>query len=369
MFDRADLQSAVREGVIDEAAAARLEAHIAERRGADAARDGESLRFLANFNDIFISIGIVLLLSGLLALCGRFLTSGDAMPSAGAFLGAFLPAIAAAWLLSEYFCARRRLLLPSIVLCTAVCVLVGVLGSALFGEQAIREMDDVAISSSFRALGNLGLVGAGSVAAAALAYFARFRLPFSLFVLALGMAGMTYAGVAFFGDAGLLVGGMLSLLIGLVTLGAAIWLDTGDPQRLSRRSDFGFWLHLAAAPQIILGLRGVTVGFFGQGESLASAALLLVSLLGFAYLSLALNRRALIVSSLLTYGIALTALIGELGLSMVNTTIFTLILLGGAVVLIGGGWSAARRLVLATLPRGPLLRRIFPDEPGPLAPA
>lgn len=366
MFDRSDLQAAVEAGIIDPAAAARLEAFVASRRGGDAISDGESLRFLANFNDIFISIGIVLLLGGVAALSSSlFMPTG--VPNGATFAAMVIPSMVVAWGLSEYFCARRRLLLPSIVLCAAFCVMAGVLGSLLFGEQAARNIENFGFTQSFRAVGNLGLVGTGSVAAAAIAYFLRFRLPFSLFVLALSLAGMAYAGVAFFGDAGLLVGGTLSLMVGIATLAVAILLDAGDPQRTTRRSDFGFWLHLAAAPQIILGLRGLTVGFFGEGESIGTAVILLASLLGFAFLSLALNRRALIVSSLLTYGIALTALIGSLGLSMVNTTIFTLLVLGTAVVIIGGGWSTARRIVVSVLPRGGLMSRVFPDEPGPLA--
>ncbi|MEM9740449.1 MAG: hypothetical protein AAF829_11320 [Pseudomonadota bacterium] len=366
MFDRSDLQAAVGAGVLDNTTAARLEAFVASRRGGNALGDGESLRFLANFNDIFISIGMVLLLAGVTSLSSS-LFMGSGVPNGITFAAMVLPAMAVAWGLSEYFCARRRLLLPSIVLCAAFCVLAGVLGSFLFGEQAVRNIENLGFTQSFRALGNLGLVGTGSVGVAAIAYFLRFRLPFSLFVLALALAGMAYAGVAFFGDAGLLIGGTLSLLVGVVTLGAAIAIDAGDPGRATRRSDFGFWLHLAAAPQIILGLRGLTVGFFGEGESFGTAFILLASLLGFAFLSLALNRRALIVSSLLTYGVALTALIGGLGLSMVNTTIFTLLVLGASVVIVGGGWSTARRLVLSVLPRGGLMSRVFPDEPMPLA--
>ncbi|MEL6568211.1 MAG: hypothetical protein AAFQ22_07315 [Pseudomonadota bacterium] len=366
MFDRSDLQAAVGAGILDSGTAARLEAFVASRRGGDSMADGESLRFLANFNDIFISIGIVLLLLGVAALSSSlFMPAG--IPNGATFAAMVIPTMAVAWGLSEYFCARRRLLLPSIVLCAAFCVTAGILGSLLFGEQAARNIENFGFTQSFRAVGNLGLVGTGSVAAAATAYFVRFRLPFSLFVLALALAGMAYAGVAFFGDAGLLVGGTLSLLVGVITLAAAVYLDAGDPDRTSRRSDFGFWLHLAAAPQIILGLRGLTVGFFGEGESLGTAIILLASLLGFAFLSLALNRRALIVSSLLTYGIALTALIGGLGLSMVNTTIFTLLVLGASVVVIGGGWSTARRIVIAVLPRGGWMSRVFPDEPSPLA--
>ena len=361
MFDRNDLHAAVKAGVLDETTSTALERFLARRNGADSSGDPESLRFLANLNDIFLSIGIVLLLSGLIALFGKLLLPAEPTPLLGA--AALVPSILAAWGLAEYVCKRRRLLLPSIVLCAAFSLLTGLAASLIVGNGAVNEI--ASTGDALYAVGNLGMLGGLTTGAAALAFFLRFRLPFALFVLALALAVTTYSGVAFFGNTGLVIGGTMSMVIGLITLAVAIFLDAGDPQRLTRRSDHAFWLHLAAAPQIILGLRGLTLGFFGGSAQTMPASILLASLLGFALLSLALNRRALIVSSLLTYAIAITALIGNMGLGVVNTTIFTLILLGSAVVLIGGGWSTARRMVLTVLPRGGLFSRIFPDEDAP----
>ena len=361
MFDRNDLHAAVKAGILDEATSGKLESFLARRNGADASGDPESLRFLANLNDIFLSIGIVLLLSGVIAFSANLVLPADPSPARAAL--ALVPAIGIAWGLAEYFCRRRRLLLPSIVLCAGFCLLTGLAASLIVGNAAAEEIRNT--SDAFYAVGNLGMLGGLTTGLAALAFFLRFRLPFGLFVLALALAVTAYSGVAFFGNTGLVIGGTLSLIVGIITLAVAIFLDAGDPQRLTRRSDHAFWLHLAAAPQIILGLRGMTLGFFGGSAQTMPASMLLASLLGFAVLSLALNRRALIVSSLLTYAIALTALIGNMGLGVVNTTIFTLILLGSAVVLIGGGWSTARRMVLTILPRGGLFSRIFPDEVAP----
>lgn len=361
MFDRNDLHAAVKAGVISETAASDLERFLARRNGADASGDPESLRFLANLNDIFLSIGIILLIAGVLALTGRLILPDDPTPLRAAMV--MVPGAVLAWGLAEYFCSRRRLLLPSIVLATGFCLLVGLSVSLVVGNGAVETVQST--SAAFAAVGNLGMLGGLTTAGAALAFFLRFRLPFALFLLALALAVTAYSGVAFFGNTGLVIGGTLSLIIGLITLAVAIFLDAGDPQRLTRRSDHAFWLHLAAAPQIILGLRGMTLGFFGGSAQTMPASMLLLSLLGFALLSLALNRRALIVSSLLTYGIALTALIGNMGLDVVNTTIFTLLVLGSAVVLIGGGWSTARRMVLTVLPRSGLFSRIFPDELAP----
>ncbi|MCI4645064.1 MAG: hypothetical protein MRY64_09795 [Hyphomonadaceae bacterium] len=358
MFDRNDLRAAVEAGVLSESAARDLERFLTRRSGADASGDPESLRFLANLNDIFLSIGILLLLAGTVAFSANLILPEEPTPLRAAL--ALVPAMALSWGLAEYFCLRRRLLLPSIVLCAAFCLLTGLAASLIVGNAAAEDIRNS--SDIFYAAGNLGMLGGLTTGAGALAFFLRFRLPFGLFVLALALAVTAYSGVAFFGNTGLVIGGTLSLIIGLITLTVAVFLDAGDPQRLTRRSDHAFWLHLAAAPQIILGLRGMTLGFFGGSAQTMPASLLLVSLLGFALLSLALNRRALIVSSLLTYAIALTALIGNMGLGVVNTTIFTLLVLGSAVVLIGGGWSTARRMVLTILPRGGIFSRIFPDE-------
>lgn len=364
MLDRSDLRAAIDAGILSAETAARLEAFAAQRHGgAVETVEGESLRFLANFNDIFISIGIVLLLGGIATFASAVFI-GSAPSVTGVLIALAIPALSA-WALSEYFCARRRLLLPSIVLCAAFCALVGIGISIAFGSANAETMQS--FTGAFRTLGNLGLVGGGATGLAAAIYFVRFRLPFSLFVLALSLAAMAYAGMAFFGDTQMVMGGTLALLVGLATLAAAIWLDIGDPMRASRRSDFGFWLHLAAAPQIILGLRGMTLGFFGQSETIVTAVILLGSLMLFAVLSLALNRRALIVSSLLTYGLALTTLAGELGLGTMNTVIFTLLVLGGAVVLIGGGWSTARTIVLRVVPRGGLFDRVFPPQQAVLS--
>ncbi|HRK66504.1 MAG TPA: hypothetical protein PKY73_03035, partial [Hyphomonas sp.] len=64
MFDRTDLRAAVDAGIITRDQASRLEAFLTKRADpvAQVAPDqGENLRFLNNFNDIFITIGIVIL--------------------------------------------------------------------------------------------------------------------------------------------------------------------------------------------------------------------------------------------------------------------------------------------------------------------
>ena len=360
MFDQTDLRAAVDAGVLSAEQAQRLEGFLEKRGGGMAVGDPESLRFLANFNDIFISIGLVLLLAGV-ALVGGVTGMGAGSVTAGSLM-ALLPVAAVSWLLAEYFCARRRLLLPSMVLATGFALSVGLAVTAMIGEETARDASNLA--NVWSAVGNLGLYGAAAGGGAALAFFARFRLPFALFLVAVAVALLGYTAVGFFGDIGLVLGGLLSLVIGAGTLVAAIGLDMADPKRATRKADYAFWLHLAAAPQIILGLRGLISGVGFAPQSVTEASILLSALLIFAVLSLALNRRALIVSSLLSYGLALQVLVESTGSNAVWTSITTLLLLGGAVVLIGGGWSTARRAVLGVLPKGGIFVRLFPPEPA-----
>jgi hypothetical protein len=53
-----------------------------------------------------------------------------------------------------------------------------------------------------------------------------------------------------------MLGGAVTLAVGVGTLVAAILFDMKDPTRSTRNSDHAFWLHMAAAPQIIFGVRG-----------------------------------------------------------------------------------------------------------------
>src|SRR5262249_39731588 len=96
------------------------------------------------------------------------------------------------------------------------------------------------------------LLTAACVAVAPALFYARFRLPFSL--------GLAAGGAAFFvivacmianWNATLSILPALYLALGIVLFLAALAFDARDPQRQTRLSDNGFWLHFAAAPLIL----------------------------------------------------------------------------------------------------------------------
>jgi hypothetical protein len=384
MFDRTDLRAAVEAGALSDDGAKRLEAFLKARNDPERMLDPENLRFLSNFNDVFLTIGIVVLMTGLAFLSGIAVTnmlglSGVAEPNSLAEATALadrirlamilspIPVVVGAWLLAEYFCGRRRLLLPSMALSVVI-----VWGSAIFAAGAASFLiDPVSVAtrierdfSPWEIVTGISYAGFAAAAFAAGAIFWRFRLPFSLFLLAGAVAGLFYTAVAQFGGIGQVGSGLAMLVVGIATLAIAIVFDMRDPTRSTRSSDHAFWLHMAAAPQIILGMRGLLLGSGFAPASMADATVMLAVLVAFALLSLALNRRALIVSGLVTFATSLWFLVNELGGGGVNTLMLTALIIGGAIVLLGGGWRTARRGILKVFPQEGTLGRIFPPEPA-----
>lgn len=358
-MNRLEIEAARKAGILDDAKAAQLEAFLRAGEDPGAASDNESLRFLANFNDIFISIGLVLLAIGLSIGSGLFLGS------TGSVLLIVAPVIIVLWALLEYFAGRRRLLLPSMtlsLLITGMAMMLAAIMASGFGnfesieENFIKLGLDSAYAFGFWA-------SAGALAASGLIY-SRFRLPFSLFLMAVAIAVGLYT-FAFSEDGfGSILSGMASFLIGLGTLAAAIFFDARDPQRKSLSSDNAFWLHFAAAPQVMLGLRAIFSGGTYGTLSPSEAGALLLALAGFSILSLALNRRALIAAAVFSFWLALGALVESTGGDELSNIVWTLVLLGGMIVLLGAGWKTARRLVLTFIPKTGFFARIFPPEPA-----
>ncbi|MEM9377154.1 MAG: hypothetical protein AAGA72_13110, partial [Pseudomonadota bacterium] len=88
MFDRTDLRAAVGANILSAEQAARFEAFLLSRKddGVTPEQVGqENLRFLGNFNDIFITLGLGILFVGVIALVGTF--SAPAMASGSLMAG------------------------------------------------------------------------------------------------------------------------------------------------------------------------------------------------------------------------------------------------------------------------------------------
>ncbi|HEY4344043.1 MAG TPA: hypothetical protein VGN05_06850 [Parvibaculum sp.] len=335
-----DLGAAVTAGLLSPSQAAALSAFVEARRKAnpadafltddDADAGAENIHFARGFHDIFMTIGVAMLLPGIV-LAGPM----TGLPLLGSGL-----ALIAAWALAEFLTGRRRLVLPSIALVIAVALLAG-----MFTSGASKLI-----------FGNGGLaliVGTVGGLAAALAFYLRFRLPFALAVLAAAVIAMFFAVLAYvlpvFTAAHL---PLLALVAGLCAFTAAMSQDLSDPKRRTLRADNAFWLHLLAAPLIVHALIGMLIGDNArdlQGIGDAGVVIAIVAALGI--IAILIDRRAMLVSGLAYVGFALARLVRETDISALGVTALTLVILGAAVVALGSGWRPVRNALLRLVPR------------------
>ena len=349
-----------------------------DKRGDLPSRAGEEeLRFIRNFHDVFLSIGIALFTAGLAFVSALIVGDSvsinefsDVKNSGWLFAGvAFLDA-AIMWGMAEFFARSRRLFLPAIVILLGFAwfFAAGVLASyvTLFAEGDYQEFEDAADQLKL-----LPLTVAGLTTLAVFAYYARMKLPFAM---GLGGAGVAVTAVAglFYLDPDQIsrLGLLLPLAAGLFLFFLGVAFDARDPARRTRFSDNGFWLHFFAAPLIFGSVSGLVTGggvFFqsAEGASVAAAATTLGLVLFFAIVSLLINRRALLVAGLLSAAVAIAILVRESGASGAWTAATTLLVLGGAMVLLGGGWHTVRRALVSPFPKEGAIARIIPPEPAP----
>jgi hypothetical protein len=340
MLTRNDLDEAVRSGLITAAQAEGLSALPAKRheaRQAQTLRD-ERFVFMRSFNEFFIALGVVLLGVGL------WTASRGESEIAIAMAWAF-PIIV--WGLAEYLTAQKRYVLPSIVLAVLFALSV-VLLAGRFPESP------PASENSFYLLGLPGFMRGESFTAcvatlmAAIAFYVRFRLPFSLLIIvasAIPLILMSIERLIGLSDQGVV---MIALLIlGLIVFAIALRFDMSDRERLTRRSDCAFWLMLAAAPLIVHPLVNLLTKH--NLTELATNGITLAIVALFALVALVVDRRAFLVSTLIYLGTTLISGIGAIA-GEGNALWVTLVVIGGAVVLLGVGWQTARAVIMRQLP-------------------
>jgi hypothetical protein len=345
MYSETDLEAAVAAGVLTPAAAEAFRNHVATR-SATTIVDEESFRLLTGFNDIFVSIALLLLLSAL-AWIGGDRSAG----LAGALVAG------ASWGLAEYFTRRRRMALPSILLLLSFT---GGIAATMIGTLVDMEPDFSNRTSA------LILAGVGVVTAiAAWGHWLRFRVPITVAAGAVALVGVVVAlALAVNQD----IGDYLTWLVlagGIATFAFAMWWDMSDRTRQTRRSDVAFWLHLAAAPMIahpIFHALGVLDGTIGTAQAGIVIALYIV----FAMISLTVDRRALLVSSLAYVLFAMSALFREFGAVSLSVALTGLVI-GSALLMLSAFWHPVRRLVVGTLPGDLRARLPVLDRPAVLA--
>jgi hypothetical protein len=350
MYSQQELDDAVASGVISADAADALRTHVEGQRSSMIA-DDEQFRLLTGFNDIFVSIAAAILFFAV-GWIGQ--SMGHAMgmsvdrngPSP---LGPLFVA-AAAWGLALFFTAKRRMALPSILLLLGFVG--GIFGAAAIGLTLAFGAENVSNNSQLG--GIIAALSAAIAACAAWLHWRRFHVPITI-----AAGGAAVAAVAI----GLVVAALgpgarnlrdiilgFTLMLGIGMFLFAMWWDSSDRARVTRRSDVAFWLHLLAAPMIvhpIFTLLGLNDGSANIGEGLI--VVLLYIALGVT--ALAIDRRALLVSALAYVLWALADLFKRFGAVELNIAL-TALVIGSALLLLSAFWHQARAAIVRPLPEG-----------------
>jgi hypothetical protein len=368
MLDEDDLDAAVAEGILTAEQVDKLRAFVGGRRLAADRADDERFRFMRGFNDFFFAVGIILFGVGI-----AYFADDNAIWN--------LAAAAVVWAISEFLVRRMRLVLPGILLACLFAFFVYRLTA--LDWTSVAHLTGLPLRlPQLRTLPNAGLVGnleplaiatkALVTSVAAAVYYARFRLPFALLVVAgsVVLFVSTVLGPLLF--PGIVPSGLILFACGLGVFAAAMAYDLSDRARTTRAADCAFWLHLLAAPLIVHSLIRLllpTAPRFAAGAPLGiamtttSAVTIFVIVAILTVIAVLIDRRALLVSALIYLGVA----IGYTLTSAMNTgagnqsAIFfaTLVILGAMVLVLGVGWQKLRGLLLRLFPSG-LVARLPP---------
>lgn len=348
-FTEDDLRAATAAGIIDEAQAARLGALVHERAGriAKGLAEDEPFELFRGFAEIFISIGLILLIASAVAFAA----------SIGGILAITLGLAGLCWLASTYFTLKRRMSLPSIVLVSGFSM--GISGFFGWLLDLIDLPDDQGwVISLFGILGICVM----------LLHYRTFRVPFSMFVTG------TYGLIVVFGITGTFTTGDIlasgldnafdlrksngialgTLIFGLLAFAAGLWFDMRDPHRIGRMARSAFWLHLLAAPALVNTVMMTVYNVPGAlGVSLTILGLILITIF-----ALIIDRRSFLTAGLgylaaLIYW-AMTTSDGDLSIPVL------MLVLGTVVTGLGTFWTNLRVSLMHALPNFPGKSRLPP---------
>ncbi|VVT31290.1 hypothetical protein [Hoeflea sp. EC-HK425] len=384
MIDKATLDRAVSAGILDAAQRTAL-LDLAASAGpsavlgptSDRLSVDDQMRLVGGGNDIFVTVGIVLLFSGALFALQAVL------PPDSMLLAALLAA--GSWVVAEIVTRQKRMRLSSTLLALVFSAAVLTLLIDFVGQQfslpgAINAFSLLALRDDALPI---GLILAGGLIAASAVYFMRFKVPVLAAIVAIAATGLAFLAAVLVYYEQMINGSIaapapdqlaqvvsnalsIPLVCGFVVFAVAVFLDLHDRERQTVWSDCAFWLHVVSAPLLVHPLFILATGqdvLSGRIEPGMSASVMLgLMIAAFVLVALAIDRRSLLAPTLAYFGsVGIYYLVN----SAANTTgipPFALILLtiGAIVILFGAGWQRIRRLIIRPLLPTSLLERLPP---------
>lgn len=383
MISPETLDKAVAKGLISQTLRDQLEAMeravalAPDARRADDEGDEENLRLVGGGNDLFVTVGTVLLSAGF------FFVLTTLLPGQTLWIAGILAVFT--WGLAEIVTRQHRMKLSSSVLAlifmAAILVALALQVEASFG---IRKPETIwqllALRQTASRAGYLFL-GGGIIAAAI--YFWRFRVPILAGAIAIAFTLLAFLQTAIILYDSVTTGAIapprledvpellraalyMPLICGLIVFATGVAFDIYDRDRRKIWSDCAFWLHVVSAPMLVHPLFIMATGqnvVFGHIAPDANATVMLtILILGFLYVALAIDRRSLLVPTLAYFGsLGIYYLVSSASDSTgIPPFALILVVVGALIILFGAGWQRIRRIVVEpTLPAA-MIRRLPP---------
>ncbi|MBA5249086.1 MAG: hypothetical protein FE834_06075 [Gammaproteobacteria bacterium] len=320
MYTEEDLNNAVKQDIFNQSAVDNFRQWTASNNNTHHV-DEENFKLISSFNDIFVVIACLLLLFS----AGWWLNSMQDNSGYIAF-----PIIA--WGLSEIFIRNKKMSLPAIVLLIAF---IGGIFSLSTNLLSFSIADNLTIAASLSTLG-------------AYLHWLRFKVPITVAVGSVSLIGFLITLILSTFPATENYLPPILLTFGVITFGWAMFWDYADIDRVTHKSDIAFWLHLVSAPLIIhpiFEMLGLLDGNAGIGVLISVIALYVFMSL----LSIAIDRRAFIVSSLAYVLYAISSILKTYGDIDYNFAL-TGVLIGTTLLLLSAYWHQTRKIILSLLP-------------------
>ena len=323
MYSNDDLDSAQKAGVLTPKDVAAFRQYITDKRVTPVV-DEEYFRLISGFNDIFVVIACLLLLSSIMWI-GK---------SESVLVGSVLQTVTA-WGLAEYFTGKRRMALPSILLLFAFVG--GVLGAGVIVLSTMDLTKELTIA----------IASAAAVFSAWL-HWQRFKVPVTI---AAGTAALVSCVMMAIFAVVPQVREWLAPIIFLAGAGVfalAMRWDSSDITRQTRRSDVAFWLHLIAAPLLVHPIFSALNVFDGE-LGLWQAGVVTVLYIVIAIISITIDRRAMMVSALIYVLYAFNSVLEQYGIVSLGFA-FTAFGIGTGLLLLSAFWQGCRKILIPLLP-------------------
>ncbi|SSC07071.1 hypothetical protein [bacterium endosymbiont of Bathymodiolus sp. 5 South] len=321
MYTEEDLNNAVKQAIFNQSSVDNFRQFIATSKNTNQV-DEENFKLIGSFNDIFVVIACLLLL----------FSSGWVLNTIQNNSGYIVFPIIA-WGLSEFFVRQRKMSLPAIVLLIAF---IGGIFGLYMNILSFSDSINTTIAASLSTLG-------------AYLHWLRFKVPITVAAGSVSLIGFLVAlSISIFPETTDYLLPIL-LIFGIITFVLAMFWDYADIHRVTYKSDVAFWLHLASAPLIIHPIFGM-LGVLDGGESISTLMIVIALYIFMSLLSIAVDRRAFMVSSMLYVLYAISSILEPYGDISYNFAL-TGVLIGATLLLLSAFWHQARSALLNLLPK------------------